>query len=130
MWVKLSPFAPSIPLVFTMTPQSIIPDFWEKTPTQTTKPQLQLSYAYGSLPQRQTPDSSHPPHYTQKSKSRRHQSSGSESRPEHHTQTNESQRPHYHKQTKPTRGSITWGKFFLLFRFLNSQNTKEYDNHV
>jgi hypothetical protein len=45
-----------------MNSQSIIPDFWEKPPTQPTKTQSQLSHAYGSLPQRQTLDSSHPPH--------------------------------------------------------------------
>ena len=73
-----------------MNSQSIIPDFWEKPPTQPTKTQSQLSHAYGSLPQRQTLDSSHPPHHTQKSKSRQCQVSGSESRPENYTQKSKS----------------------------------------
>lgn len=78
-----------------MNSQSIIPDFWEKIPTQPTKTQSQLSHVYGSLPRHQTPDSSHPPHHTQKSKSRQHQISGSESRPENYTQKSKSRRQNF-----------------------------------
>jgi hypothetical protein len=123
-----------------MNSQSIIPDFWEKIPTQPTKTQSQLSHVYGSLPRHQTPDSSHPPHHTQKSKSRQHQISGSESRPENYLKkANHDDKilgmmlgdctiP---KQVKPTRGSNIQveAKSFLLFGLLNSQNIKEHDNH-
>lgn len=119
----------SLSLVLKMNSQSILSDFWERTHAQTTEKRLRKSSSeYESPSRRQTSDSSHPPHHTQKSKSCQCQISGFESRPRHHTQTSERQRLHYIQTSKARsrlHSSVEETDPFLLFGLLKSQNIKE-----